>query len=67
VWRRLRRALARFFRSAPEDPHRELRTANARARFWSEVRDGEKEAESASLPDRSATTSAGTARRPQEN
>jgi len=66
VWRRLRRALARLFQSEPEDPHRELRTADARARFWSEVRDGEKEAESASLP-RTTATSAGNARRPQEN
>jgi hypothetical protein len=55
-----------LLRSAPEDPHRELRTADARARFWSEVRDGEKEAENASLPDRSTANGAANARRPQE-
>jgi hypothetical protein len=59
--------LTRFFRPAPEDPQRELRTANARAHFWSEVRDGEKEAEDASQPDRSPANGAGNAPRPQES
>jgi hypothetical protein len=52
VWNQLRRVLARFWRSASETGSTdELRTTDARARFWAEVRAGEREAEGASSPE----------------
>lgn len=66
VWKRLRRVLARILQPAPASDRPELRSANARARFWSELRDGEREAESASQPDRSTAAVALPVRRPQE-
>jgi len=44
MWRRLRRVLRRLWhgpRSSPEDDG----AAQARARFWAQVREGEREAE----------------------
>ena len=47
VWGQLRRLLERLWRSSPRDSTRELRSTDARARFWAEVREGEREAEHA--------------------
>jgi hypothetical protein len=49
VWRLLRSALARVWRWS-RAVRNERRTTDARARFWSEVREGEREAESRSRP-----------------
>jgi hypothetical protein len=44
MWKRLRYALARLWRRSQRGPD-ERRTAKARARFWTEVREGQREAE----------------------
>jgi hypothetical protein len=44
AWKQLRRALERAWRWSRERRD-ERRTAEARARFWDEVREGEREAE----------------------
>jgi hypothetical protein len=49
MWKRLRQTLWRLWRRSPGDPG-ELRTAEARARFWAEVREGQREAEARSRP-----------------
>jgi chromosome condensin MukBEF MukE localization factor len=49
MWKRLRRALRRVWRRSQRGPG-ECREAEARARFWAEVREGEREAEAQSRP-----------------
>ena len=49
MWKRLRRALLRLWQRSQEAPG-ERRTAKARARFWAEVREGQREAETQSRP-----------------
>lgn len=49
MWERLRHALDRLWRRL-QNGRRERRTAAARARFWAEVREGQREAESHSSP-----------------
>jgi len=44
MWNRLRRALRRLWRRSQKGPE-ERRAARVRARFWTEVREGEREAE----------------------
>lgn len=44
MWNRLRRALRRLWRRSQGTPE-ERRAARARARFWTELRAGEREAE----------------------
>lgn len=44
MWRRLRRALVRLWQGPQSSPD-ERRAAEARARFWTQVREGEREAE----------------------
>ena len=53
VWGQLRRLLERLWRSSPKDSTRELRSTDARARFWAEVREGEREAEHATRSEQS--------------
>jgi hypothetical protein len=47
MWKRLRHALWRFWRR-PQTSLGERRVAEARARFWAEVREGQREAEARS-------------------
>jgi hypothetical protein len=47
MWRSLRQVLTRLWRWSQKD-HAERRAAKARARFWAEVREGEREAEARS-------------------
>jgi hypothetical protein len=49
MWRRLRDALARLFRWS-RGVRDERRSTEARERFWSEVREGEREAEGRTRP-----------------
>jgi hypothetical protein len=49
MWKRMRHALLRLWRRSQTDPG-ERRVAEARARFWAEVREGQREAESRSRP-----------------
>jgi hypothetical protein len=49
MWKRLRYALSRFWGRSQRDPG-ERRAAKARARFWAEVREGQREAEARSRP-----------------
>jgi len=49
IWDRLRRALERL-RSQSQESAQDRRAALARARFWAEVREGEREAEAMSRP-----------------
>lgn len=49
MWKRLRQALRRLWRQSQESPG-ERRAAKARARFWAEVREGQREAEAHSRP-----------------
>jgi hypothetical protein len=44
MWKRLRQALLRLWRRSQRSPG-ERRAAKARARFWAEVREGQREAE----------------------
>jgi len=44
MWRRLRQALRRLWQGPPSSPE-EQRAAEVRARFWTQVREGEREAE----------------------
>jgi hypothetical protein len=45
--------LARFWRPSPRGSTRDLRSTDARARFWAEVREGEREAEHATRSEQS--------------
>jgi hypothetical protein len=47
MWKRLRRALWRLWRRSQTGPG-ERREAEERARFWAEVREGQREAEARS-------------------
>lgn len=47
MWQRLRQALRRLWQRSRSSPE-EDRAARTRARFWSEVREGEREAEALS-------------------
>jgi hypothetical protein len=49
MWKVLRRVLARLWRWSQTDPA-ERRAARTRARFWAEVREGQREAEARSRP-----------------
>jgi hypothetical protein len=49
MWERLRHALWRLWRESQRGSD-ERRAAEARARFWAEVREGEREAEAHSRP-----------------
>jgi hypothetical protein len=49
MWRRLHHALRRLWRR-PRTGRAESRLAHDRARFWAEVREGEREAEVNSRP-----------------
>jgi hypothetical protein len=49
MWKRLRYALRRAWRRSQRGAD-ERRAAEARARFWAEVREGEREAEAQSRP-----------------
>jgi hypothetical protein len=49
MWKRLRYALSRLWRRSQTDPG-ERRVAKARARFWAEVREGQREAEARLRP-----------------
>jgi hypothetical protein len=53
MWRRLRLLLSRPWRRLQKDRD-ERRTAEARTRFWDEVREGQREAEAQSQPSRTA-------------
>jgi hypothetical protein len=50
MWKRLHHALWRLWRRSQAGPDEERRAAEARARFWAEVREGEREAEAHSRP-----------------
>jgi hypothetical protein len=47
MWKRLRHALWRAWRRSQQSPG-ERQSAKARARFWAEVREGQREAEARS-------------------
>jgi hypothetical protein len=49
MWKRLRHALWRLWRQPQRGPG-ERRAEKARARFWAEVREGQREAEALSRP-----------------
>ena len=49
MWKRLRHALWRLWRWSRKSPA-ERRAAKARARFWAEMREGQREAEAHSHP-----------------
>ena len=49
MWKRLRHALWRLWERSKRSPD-ERREAQARARFWAEVREGQREAEAHSRP-----------------
>jgi len=49
MWKRLRHALRRLLRRSQRS-RAELQVAEARARFWAEVREGQREAEARSHP-----------------
>jgi hypothetical protein len=49
MWKRLRLALECLWRRS-QRANGELRAARARARFWAEVREGQREAEADSRP-----------------
>ena len=49
MWKRLRYALSRLWRRSQSDSG-ERRVAKERARFWAEVREGQREAEAHSRP-----------------
>jgi hypothetical protein len=49
MWKRLQRALRDLRQRLRRGPD-ELRTEQARARFWAEVREGQREAEAQSRP-----------------
>ena len=49
MWERVRHVFWRLWRRSQKGPD-ERRTAKARARFWSEVREGQREAETDSRP-----------------
>ena len=49
MWKRICDALFRFWRWSQKSPA-ERRAAKARARFWVEVREGQREAEAHSRP-----------------
>ncbi len=51
MWDPLRRALLDIWRRLAQG-RSERRSAELRARFWSEVREGEREAEAAAVPER---------------
>jgi hypothetical protein len=50
MWKRLHHALWRLWRGSQGGPDEARRAAEARARFWAEVREGEREAEAHSRP-----------------
>jgi hypothetical protein len=47
LWSQLREILNRFLGSRAEEHDRPLRSSTARERFWSELREGQREAEAA--------------------
>ncbi len=49
MWKGLRQALQRLWKQSQKSPSERL-TEKARARFWSELREGEREAEDRSRP-----------------
>jgi hypothetical protein len=49
MWKRLRDALGRLWRWLQKSPA-ERRASRTRARFWAEVREGQREAEAHSRP-----------------
>jgi len=49
MWERLRHALWRLWRRSQTGPD-ERQAAKARARFWAEMREGQREAEARSRP-----------------
>lgn len=49
MWKRLRHLLSRLWRWSQRGPD-ERRTAKARERFWSEVREGQREAKDRARP-----------------
>lgn len=49
MWKLLRDALLRFWQRSQKDSA-ERRSSEARARFWAEVREGEREAKAQSRP-----------------
>jgi hypothetical protein len=49
MWKRLHQLLARLWRWSQKGPE-ERRAARTRARFWAEVREGQREAEADSRP-----------------
>ena len=49
MWTRLRHALSRFWQWSQKGPA-ERRVEKARARFWAEAREGQREAEARSRP-----------------
>ena len=49
MWKRIGDALSRFWRWSQKSPA-ERRTDKARARFWHELREGQREAEADSRP-----------------
>ncbi len=50
MWKRLRHALCRLWQQSQKSPY-EHRTAKARARFWAEAHEGQREAEARSHPE----------------
>jgi hypothetical protein len=50
MWKSLRRALVRIWRYSQRGPAKR-RVADDRARFWAEVREGQREAEADSDPE----------------
>ena len=49
MWKRLRQVLARLWHWSRKSPA-ERRAATTRARFWAEMREGQREAEARSRP-----------------
>jgi hypothetical protein len=50
MWNRLRQILDRLFGSGSDEPDPPLRSPEARARFWDEMREGQREAVAAAKP-----------------
>ena len=50
MWNRLRQMLERLLGSGEREPDRPLRSPEARAHFWDEMREGQREAEAAAKP-----------------
>jgi hypothetical protein len=49
MWKRLKGALGRFWRWSQKSPA-QRRAVRARARFWADLREGQREAEARSRP-----------------